>query len=229
MSVSEYEARFHELVGCISMVFSIEHEEVQSFIRGLILPLFLVSEHLVAAVHTFTQVVGHARFMESLCHKAYGGDDQRPRHQDSSSDASFSGRVHPKRIYHRHSQLSRLIRGMLGRAARVQVQLLWFRILGIRAVVANLFPPGALTRRWMEEGVMIVAILVTTLGSARGTHIFDRISGSLVGFHLHLPVVMYRVFGVVPRVLEADLSWVGQVVKQVFNTEVDIVMYMYFR
>lgn len=44
-----------------------------------------------------------------------------------------------------HDRFQRLvIQGILGRAARVQVQLLWVHILGIQAMVANLVPLGAL-------------------------------------------------------------------------------------
>lgn len=76
---------------------------------------------------------------------------------------------------------------------------------------------------------MIVASLVITLGSVQGARILDRINRLLVGFHFHRSVVMHRVFGVVPKVLEVDFSWVGQVAERVFDTEVDIVICMHFR
>lgn len=54
MSISEYEARFHELVGRTSIIFPSNLEQAQRFVDGLILPLRLALEPLVAVGHSFT-------------------------------------------------------------------------------------------------------------------------------------------------------------------------------
>lgn len=59
MLVSKYYIGFLEWAKHTSMLYPIEHEMVQGFIRGLALPLFLASEHLIVDGSTFVQVVNH--------------------------------------------------------------------------------------------------------------------------------------------------------------------------
>lgn len=54
LPVSEYETRFHELVGRTATIFPTERDRIQKFASGVILPLRLAVEPLIAVGHTFT-------------------------------------------------------------------------------------------------------------------------------------------------------------------------------
>lgn len=79
---------------------------VQRFIRGLTLPLWLASEHLIASEYTFLQVVDHARSIEWACLETYAGGGKRPHNQYNFNNILFRGRQHLNRG---HSKLIRPI------------------------------------------------------------------------------------------------------------------------
>lgn len=54
---------------------------MNGFIRGLVLPRCLESEHLVAASSFFLQVVNHVRAIERACIQTYRGGSKRPCYQ----------------------------------------------------------------------------------------------------------------------------------------------------
>ena len=92
MTVSEYEARFHELSRHATMILPTEGERVHCFVRGLRYRLRVDTEHMVSAGRSFIDVVDHARSMEHIHHEAQGGSDKRARYQGSYSESQTRGR-----------------------------------------------------------------------------------------------------------------------------------------
>ncbi|XP_004242076.2 uncharacterized protein [Solanum lycopersicum] len=92
MTVSEYEARFHELSRHATMILPTEGERVRCFVRGLRYRLRVDTEHMVSAGRSFIDVVDHARSMEHIHHEAQGGSDKRARYQGSYSESQTRGR-----------------------------------------------------------------------------------------------------------------------------------------
>lgn len=64
--VLEYGIGFFNWARHISMLLPSEHDLVCGFIRGLALPLFLASKHLIIARSSFSQVVYHVRAIEKV-------------------------------------------------------------------------------------------------------------------------------------------------------------------
>ncbi|XP_015078162.1 uncharacterized protein LOC107021966 [Solanum pennellii] len=92
MTVSEYEARFHELSRHATMILPTEGERVRCFVRGLRYRLRVDTEHMVSAGRSFLDVVDHARSMEHIHREAQGGSDKRARYQGSYSESQTRGR-----------------------------------------------------------------------------------------------------------------------------------------
>ena len=92
MTVSEYEARFHELSRNATMILPTEGERVRCFVRGLRYRLRVDTEHMVSAGRSFLDVVDHARSMEHIHREAQGGSDKRARYQRSYSESQTRGR-----------------------------------------------------------------------------------------------------------------------------------------
>ncbi|XP_015169465.1 uncharacterized protein [Solanum tuberosum] len=84
MTVSEYEARFHELSRNAAMILPTKEETVRCFVRGLRLQLRIETQSLVSAGRSFLDVVDNVRTIEQLCHEAKGGSDKRARQEDST-------------------------------------------------------------------------------------------------------------------------------------------------
>nr|XP_025884581.1 uncharacterized protein LOC112940524 [Solanum lycopersicum] len=87
MTVSEYEARFHELSRHTTMILPTEGERVRCFVRGLRYHLRVDTDHMVSAGRSFLDVVDHARSMEHIHREAQGGSDKRARYQGSYSES----------------------------------------------------------------------------------------------------------------------------------------------
>ena len=66
MTVSEYEARFHELSRHATMILPTEGERVRCFVRVLRYRLRVDTEHMVSAGHSFLDVVYHAQSMKHI-------------------------------------------------------------------------------------------------------------------------------------------------------------------
>ncbi|XP_069150444.1 uncharacterized protein [Solanum lycopersicum] len=92
MTVSEYEARFHELSRHATMILPTEGERVRCFVRGLRYRLRVDIEHMVSAGRSFLDVDDHARSMEHIHREAQGGSDKRARYQGSYSESQTRGR-----------------------------------------------------------------------------------------------------------------------------------------
>ncbi|XP_049400026.1 uncharacterized protein LOC125864110 isoform X3 [Solanum stenotomum] len=100
MTVSEYEARFHELSRHAAMILPTEEERVRCFVRGLRLQLRIETQSLVSAGRSFLDVVDHARTIEQLRREAQGGSGKRPRQEDSYDRRRFR----PRGSYDRSQQ-----------------------------------------------------------------------------------------------------------------------------
>ena len=100
MTVSEYEARFHELSRHAAMILPTEEERVRCFVRGLRLQLRIETQSLVSAGRSFLDVVDHARTIEQLRREAQGGSGKRPRQEDSYDRRRFR----PRESYDRSQQ-----------------------------------------------------------------------------------------------------------------------------
>ena len=92
MTVSEYEASFHELSRHATMILPTEGERVRCFVRGLRYRLRVDTEHMVSAGRSFLDVVDYARSMEHIHREAQGGSDKRARYQGSYSESQTRGR-----------------------------------------------------------------------------------------------------------------------------------------
>ena len=92
MSVSEYEARFHQLSRHATVILPTEEERVRCFVRGLRPHLRLGTEHLVTVGWTFLDVVDHARTIEFIHRQAQGSGDKRARRQGRFSGSQSRGR-----------------------------------------------------------------------------------------------------------------------------------------
>ena len=92
MTVSEYEARFHELSMHATMILPTEEERVRCFVRGLRLQLRIETQSLVSAGRSFLDVVDHARTIEQLRREAQGGSGKRARQEDSHDRRRFRTR-----------------------------------------------------------------------------------------------------------------------------------------
>lgn len=71
--VLEYEIRFCEWDRHISMLYTLEHDMVHGFFKGLVFPFYLLLEHLIADVSSFSQVVDHLRSTKKERIKTYRG------------------------------------------------------------------------------------------------------------------------------------------------------------
>ena len=100
MTVSEYEARFHELSRHAAMILPTEEERVRCFVRGLRLQLRIETQSLVSAGRSFLDVVDHARTIEQLRREAQGGSGKRARQEDSYDRRRFR----PRESYDRSQQ-----------------------------------------------------------------------------------------------------------------------------
>ncbi|KAH0671324.1 hypothetical protein KY285_024119 [Solanum tuberosum] len=100
MTVSEYEARFHELSRHAAMILPTEEERVRCFVRGLRLQLRIETQSLVSAGRSFLDVVDHARTIEQLRREAQEGSGKRARQEDSCDRRRFR----PRESYDRSQQ-----------------------------------------------------------------------------------------------------------------------------
>ncbi|XP_015159123.1 uncharacterized protein [Solanum tuberosum] len=100
MTVSEYEAQFHELSRHAAMILPTEEERVRCFVRGLRLQLRIETQSLVSAGRSFLDVVDHARTIEQLRREAQGGSGKRARQEDSYDRRRFR----PRESYDRSQQ-----------------------------------------------------------------------------------------------------------------------------
>lgn len=81
--VSEYEIGFLDWSRRILMLYSSELDMLCGFIKGSILTLRFVSEHLIEVGSSFSQVVNYTKVTESACVYTYEGGLRRPCHQYS--------------------------------------------------------------------------------------------------------------------------------------------------
>lgn len=95
MIISEYVARFNELLRHATTIPPTQRERVCYFICGLRLQLQIETKCMVSVGRSFLDVVDHARTMGEVRYEAHGGRDKRDRHQGSYRVRQFSNRVQP--------------------------------------------------------------------------------------------------------------------------------------
>lgn len=83
MTVSKYEAIFHEVSRHATMILPTGKERVHCFICGLRLQFQIETESTALSERSFLDVVDHARTMEELHRRALEGRGKRVHHQGS--------------------------------------------------------------------------------------------------------------------------------------------------
>lgn len=63
------------------MLYPLEHDMVYRIIRGLLLPLYLASKHLIAIGISFSQIVDYAKAIERAYIETYRGVSNKLCHQ----------------------------------------------------------------------------------------------------------------------------------------------------
>lgn len=78
--ILEYEIGFIELSKHTPTLYSLEHEMVYRFKRGLVLPFSLTSQYLIATESSFNYVINYLRDTERACIEEYRGGSKSSCH-----------------------------------------------------------------------------------------------------------------------------------------------------
>lgn len=102
ITITEYEAHFHELSKYETSILDTKYERVRCFVRGLRLPIRMATQSLVVIGRTFAKVSEHAKVMKEIHRESREGHDKRPRFQGRFGGSHGSSRFRSGISYVRH-------------------------------------------------------------------------------------------------------------------------------